>query len=692
MSPELVEIRAVLDHPTARVWEIMRQLESYPRFFAGISWCAPVGPGELLPGARYVVRTCFDGGSVIEDEVSVAIHRPHQELVLSLMPSERRWLALRLTDLGDGRTDVFLQLALPQRPGRPVARGRDMAAKLHEAVRLIGDHLSGRPWDSPLARRDHADGVPGLLATGQTLIRSGVLGPARPDRSVRQLTSLARWGGTLAGGYGAATARSPRAIAIADETSTLTFEELDERTTRLANGLINYGVGPGGSVALICRNHGAMVESMLACSKLGADVVLLNTGLSSRQLSDVVRAQRPAVLLADDEFADLSRDASVALTRVRTWPERRSTDPTLADVLAKGSARELRPPSKPGRVVVLTSGTTAAPKGARRPTPRGLSETAAMLSRIPLRVGERMLLSAPLFHTWGFAALQLSMPLRASVILQRRFDPEDALRAIEMHRCTSMIVVPVMLQRILDLPAHVRNRYDTSSLRIVASSGSAVPGAVVTEFMDTFGDVLYNLYGSTEVSWASIADPFDLRCAPTTAGRPPAGTQVALLDAKGTVAPPGTPGRIFVGNGMLFEGYTDNTTKTVQRGLMATGDVGYVDADGRLFVSGRDDEMIVSGGENVFPRPVEELLTALPEVDEVAVIGVPDEQYGQRLAAYVVPRPGARLDADQVRSHVRERLARFAVPRDVFFISELPRNATGKVLKRVLAAGEQLPG
>jgi acyl-CoA synthetase (AMP-forming)/AMP-acid ligase II len=182
----------------------------------------------------------------------------------------------------------------------------------------------------------------------------------------------------------------------------------------------------------------------------------------------------------------------------------------------------------------------------------------------------------------------------------------------------------------------------------------------------------------------SIADPADLRAAPTTAGRCPPGTEVAILDGKRRPVPPGVDGQIFVGNDMLFDGYTDGGTLPMSDRLMATGDVGYLDADGRLFVTGRADEMIVSGSENVFPRPVEEALAALPQVFEAAAVGVPDPEFGQRLAVYLVLRPGARLDADDVRSYIHQRLARFAVPRDVYFVDELPRNATGKILKRLL--------
>jgi acyl-CoA synthetase (AMP-forming)/AMP-acid ligase II len=346
------------------------------------------------------------------------------------------------------------------------------------------------------------------------------------------------------------------------------------------------------------------------------------------------------------------------------------------------------PPKKPGKLVVLTSGTTGTPKGARRPTPPGFGAIAAMLSRMPLRRDEVMLLAAPLFHAWGLAALQVSTPLLATVVLMERFDAEECLKTIALQRCTALVLVPVMLQRILELPAAVVNRYDTSSLKVVASSGSPIPGAAVLKFMDTFGDILYNFYGSTEVSWATIADPSDLRVAPTTAGRPPLGTRIAILDKAGDPLPIGAVGRIFVGNDMLFDGYTNAASPAVEDQLMDTGDLGYLDASGRLFVAGRDDEMIISGGENVFPRPVEEAIAVLPQVADVAVVGVPDPEFGQRLAAFVVCADGASLDEAMVKGYVRNRLSRFSIPRDVTFVDQLPRTATGKILKRRLTDGQ----
>jgi acyl-CoA synthetase (AMP-forming)/AMP-acid ligase II len=246
-------------------------------------------------------------------------------------------------------------------------------------------------------------------------------------------------------------------------------------------------------------------------------------------------------------------------------------------------------------------------------------------------------------------------------------------------------VVPVMLQRILELPEEGRDRYDLHALRVIAVSGSALPGPLATATMDAFGDIVYNLYGSTEVAWATIATPEDLRAAPGTAGRPPRGTIVKLYDEDGREVPQGDTGRIFVGNEMMFEGYTGGGSKEVINGLMATGDVGHFDRGGRLHVDGRDDDMIVSGGENVFPAEVEDLLAGHAAVADVAVFGVDDEKFGQRLKAVVVKRKGKQVSEKELKDYVKSNLAGYKVPRDIEFVDGLPRTATGKVLKRELA-------
>ena len=236
-----------------------------------------------------------------------------------------------------------------------------------------------------------------------------------------------------------------------------------------------------------------------------------------------------------------------------------------------------------------------------------------------------------------------------------------------------------MLQRLL---AARPEQYDTTSLRVIMSAGALLPTDLGNRTMAAFGPVLHNLYGSTECAVATVAMPADWQAAPGTAGLPPLGCQVRLYDdADRSISRPDTTGRIFAGNGLSFAGYSSGGHKDMIDGLLSTGDLGHFDAAGRLFVDGRDDDMIVSGGENVFPIEVENLVEAMPGVDEVAAVGVPDEEFGQRLRLYVVLAPGAFLDSDAIRAHVRENLARFKVPREVVFLDELPRTATGKVYR-----------
>ncbi|GLX99867.1 AMP-binding protein [Actinoplanes sp. NBRC 101535] len=502
-----------------------------------------------------------------------------------------------------------------------------------------------------------------------TMARRGLLTPGRPGRVVRQFAALGRWGFGLAGELRQAAARSPERIAVVDDERRLTYAQLLGRAERLAGAL---PAGPGDRVGLLCRNSVRMVESLIGTTIRGADPVLINTGLSAHQLAEVTKNQGLRVLIHDDEFTD----QVALLTGVERLNERR-----IADMIAETSPEgALSPPARPGRTVVLTSGTTGVPKGARRPTPGGFRPLCSVIDRIPLRAGDTVMISAPLFHTWGFAGLQIALALRATIVLQRRFDAAAAQATMAGRSVDALIGVPVMLQQLMDLPASAKR----PSLRVAAVSGSALPGGLAGRFMDRFGDVLYNLYGSTEASWVSIATPADLRAAPNTAGRPPYGTRVAVLGDDGRPVPDGTVGRLFVVNEMLFEGYTDDADTRMCEGMLGTGDLGHRDADGRVFVDGREDDMIVSGGENVHPGEVADLLAGLPQVRDVAVIGVPDDEFGQRLAAYLVLRDGETLDHEAVRAHVRRHRARFCVPRDVVFLDELPRNATGKVLAREL--------
>ncbi len=435
----------------------------------------------------------------------------------------------------------------------------------------------------------------------------------------------------------------------------------------------------------MCRNHRGFIETVVACSKLGAHALFLNTAFSKPQLTDVLEREDPAALVYDQEFAELLGDADVELKRYIAWhePEEDSGDERLEDLVTGGDTSDLKPPKEPGKATILTSGTTGTPKGANRSQPKSMDPIAALLDRIPLRARETTVIAAPLFHSWGYAHWSLGISLASTVVLKRKFDPEATLSLTAQHQATALVVVPVMLQRILELDDETLKRYDLGAVKAVPASGSALPGSLSDRWMDLFGDNLFNLYGSTEVAWATIATPKDLREAPGTAGKPPRGTVVKIFDDDGKRLPVGETGRIFVGNEMQFEGYTGGGNKDVIEGLMSSGDVGHFDDAGRLFVDGRDDDMIVSGGENVFPQEVEDLLSGHENIAEAAVFGVDDEEFGQRLKAVVVTK-GGDLSEDEVKKYVKSNLAGYKVPRDVEFIDELPRNATGKVLKREL--------
>ena len=514
---------------------------------------------------------------------------------------------------------------------------------------------------------------------------TGVLRPIRPDKLARIVERYVRWGASPALGSASNAISHPNETAIVDDAGSLTWEQTHRRSNALARALRDEGVEMGDGVAIMCRNHRYFIEATMACSKLGAVALYLNTAFAAPQLADVLEREGPVAVIYDQEFTDLVSDGLGSRRRYVAWEEDRVDGTTVEELISRAHDEDLDPPEEHGRYIILTSGTTGTPKGAQRDQPEGLGGLAALLSKIPRRSGETVVIAAPLFHSWGFLHFMLSLPTAATMVLRRRFDPEDTLRAVAEHRARVLVVVPVMMQRIMELPEDVRRKYDLSSLEVTAASGSALPGELANKWMDAFGDNLYNLYGSTEVAWATIATPEDMREAPGTAGRPPRGTVIRIVDPYGHDVPRGETGRIFIGNDLAFAGYTGGGDKEHLDNLLSSGDVGHFDEDGRLFIDGRDDEMIVSGGENVFPREVEDLLSDHDGVVEAAAIGVDDEKFGQRLRAFIVMDSGSDVSEEELKSYVKSNLAGYKVPREIVFVDELPRNATGKVLKRELA-------
>lgn len=522
-----------------------------------------------------------------------------------------------------------------------------------------------------------------------TMRRAGLIAPMRPDRYVRIAAAMRREGMGMTSGFASAAQRCPDRPGLIDERGSLTWRELDERCNALAAALQGLPSGQPRVIGIMCRNHRGFVEALVAADRIGSDILLLNTSFAGPALADVVTREGVDAVIYDEEFTE-TVDRALAgtpdATRIVAWTDAEH-ERTVEGLIAARAGAQPQRTGRNGKMILLTSGTTGTPKGAKQSGGNaGIGTLKAILDRTPWRAEEPIVIVAPMFHAWGFSQLLLAASFACPVITRRKFDPEATLDLIDRHKATGLVVVPVMFDRIMDLPTEVRRRYSGRSLRFAAASGSRMRPDVVTAFMDEFGDVIYNNYNATEAGMIATATPADLRAAPDTAGRPAGGTEIRILDPEFNELPAGEVGSIYVRNNTQFDGYTSGSTKDFHAGFMSSGDVGYLDSAGRLFVVGRDDEMIVSGGENVYPIEVEKALAAHPDVAEAAVIGVDDEQYGQRLAAFVVLGPGAGATPDALKQHVRDNLANYKVPREIAVLDELPRSSTGKILRAELRA------
>ncbi|MEV6430683.1 acyl-CoA synthetase [Nocardia sp. NPDC051463] len=528
---------------------------------------------------------------------------------------------------------------------------------------------------------DFAQGV-------NVMVKRHLFNPLRPDHAARSAFNVLKFG-PFAGVVMHAAQTRPGAAAIVDERGEMTFGQLNEQSSALARGLQSQGIEPGDVVALLARDHRGMVLSLLATGKLGVRTVLMNTGFAKPQFADVSQRENVKAVLHDSEFLDLMSAIPAEIPRVLTWVDAKDNAdpsiPTIEALIADRSTEPLPAPAKPGGMVILTSGTTGTPKGAPRDRVSPFA-SAQFVDRVPLPNNGTMIMAAPIFHGTGLSQFTIGLALGNRVIFQqRRFDPEQTLANIMQYRADSLVVVPTMLQRILDLGDDVLAKYDPSTIKVIFAAGSAIAPDVVTRTLDYFGDSLYNLYGSTECAVMTVATPADLRKAPTTAGKAPVGIRIVLLDEnREPITEPNVTGTIFVDNGFAFTGYTDGRTKEIVDGMMSSGDVGHFDADGLLYIDGRDDDMIVSGGENVYPLEVENLIAGREDIFEAAVVGVEDREFGKRLRAFVVPGPESKRDAQEIKDFVKANLARYKVPREVIFLDELPRNATGKLLRKPL--------
>ena len=475
--------------------------------------------------------------------------------------------------------------------------------------------------------------------------------------------------------------------AIHDRGGSISWHALNQRVNQVVHALDSVGVEPGDHLALLLRNGREIVELILAAQRLGVVACPLNTWAKPTELEATIRNSRPVVLFYDTAHSAIVEQCApdsiplIAVGSQGQLPKSTRYEDLIAEHGTRPPAPFVRRKGTP-KVIIQTSGTTGTPKAASRDAAAsGLGVLANLLQVVPYRRDDIIYCPAPLFHSFGLATFTFATALGATLVLPEKFDPEASLELIGRHRCTAASFVPVMVRRVLSLPDEAKSRYDLSSLRIVLASGSVLSNDVRRGATELFGSVLYDLYGSTEAGWVAIAKPDDLLKEKHTVGRPVQGIEVRVMDADDNPQPKGETGEIYIRSKVMFEGYiSGESTKSNGEGWMSIGDLGHLDEDGFLYIDGRADDMVVVGGENVYPVEVEQVIEDLDGVEEVAVVGVSDDEYGQILVAFVA----GSVTVGDVTDACKKELASYKVPKQVHILDELPRNATGKVLKREL--------
>lgn len=526
--------------------------------------------------------------------------------------------------------------------------------------------------------------VPAVVSTGIVNLSAG------PKETAALLPNLARYQFTLARELETAVLSVPERIALIDDDGALTYAQFRSQAQTLAKYLLSLGLDQL-RIGIMARNGRGILLPMAAKGYAGATMYLLNVGSSAEQLLGSIEENDINVLVVDDEFADRipQRPGTLVIIGHAT---RTHDDYLMLDRIVRHpeAVESVRLPAFPehGDIVLMSSGTTGIPKGVVRPEPRLPVVLAGVLRAVPVRANQRVQMTASMFHTWGWSMTNVCFAARHTVITQRVFDPRTCWEQLEKYKVDGLFSSPIFFKQMLQLDG--QEDYDVSSLSYVASSGHALTPALVRETNARFGEILCNVYGSTELTLAAAATAEEIAADPTVAGVVSSGTVLKILDADGNEVPRGTVGQIFLRNSTSLTGYTNPETPIVRVGdLIQMGDLGYLDNEGLLHVKGRIDDMIIVGGENVYPRSVEEVLEPMPGIADLSAKGVEDEDTFERIAVWIVRKDseaGRALTEDSVRAWVADHLADHSIPRDVHFVDELPRNAVGKVVPRFLTS------
>lgn len=475
----------------------------------------------------------------------------------------------------------------------------------------------------------------------------------------------------------------------------LTWGELDATINRLANALVARGAA-GARVALMLPNGSEYLIAQQALARIGATAVQIGYRSKAAEIAYILTNAEPRVTIVHAQFDDAMREARTHTgkggAQIVVGADARGSDEAIDwDHALANSSPEMPPRGRGGDgggVIVYTSGTTGKPKGANRSWKKtGFESVADMILQVGVRADDRHLVVCPLYHSAAPAFVAIMLSLGATIVLMNHFEPEGALDIIQRERVTCTLMVPTMLIRLTNLPAETLAKYDTRTLRWVMSGAAPLTTEAARRFMDRFGPVLWNFYGATETGLVTLAGPHDHVHRPGTIGKALRGNEIRLLDDAGHEVPPGQIGELYTRNSTMISGYHKNedATRASQRdGFFSVGDLGRLDADGYYYLESRKHDMVISGGVNIYPREIEDHLHTHPAILEAAVVGVPDPEWGETLRAFIVVRHGAQITETEVVEYCRSHLADFKRPRKVTFLDELPRNPTGKILKREL--------
>jgi len=500
-----------------------------------------------------------------------------------------------------------------------------------------------------------------------------------------------------------AEANPGAAAVIVDEVggarpSTTSFAELEAMATRLAAGLVARGAAPGDRLVWCGPNSLEVLVVLHAARKAGMVAVPLSYRFHAEEMAYVIDNSDATVVIADSEQAPLIASVRDHLPKVGTFVAYEAlAEPVglphgfepLEAVLAAGETATFAEPDEVvGAQMLYTSGTTGRPKGALR-TRTDPAVVFALLGELGLRFGEEVhLTTGPLYHSGPLAFATIAHSLGGPIVVMRRFDPRAWLRLVREHRVTNTFSAPTQLKRIVSLPAAELAAADCSSMRCLVANAAPVPYALKQQVIATLGDgFLFEVYGSTELGIITVLRPEDQLRKPGSCGRPYGGIEVRIVRDDGTDAPPGEPGELFMSSALAMDGYhktAEQLTELDAGRWKSVGDVAYLDDEGYVYICDRKKDMIISGGVNIYPAEIEAVLHEHPAVLDAAVIGIPDDEWGERVHCIVQPHPDRPLDLAELQAFVEARVARYMRPRGYEVRDSLPRTEAGKLLKRVL--------